>query len=74
MDFPVIEGPSSGRDISYNVYFSECEDLNEIEKGIPAQSFAADIKKRNIELEFRLMRKLTQTKKHMDYLIPNSPY
>ena len=74
MDFPVIEGPAPGRDISYNIYFSECEELNEIEKGIPAHSFTPDIQKRNIELEFRLLRKLTQTKKHMDYLIPNSPF
>ncbi|OMJ79221.1 hypothetical protein SteCoe_20825 [Stentor coeruleus] len=74
MDFPVIEGPTSGRDISYSVYYDECEDLKEIEKGIPASSFSADINKRNVDLEFRLLRKLTQTKQHMDYLIPNSPF
>ena len=74
MDFPVVEGPASGRDISYNVYFSECEDLLKIEEGIPATNFAAESRKRNLDLEFRLMRKLTQTKRHMDYLIPNSPF
>jgi protein tyrosine phosphatase len=74
MDYPVIEGPGHGRDISHNIFFSECEDLQEIEKGIPVSEYIEEIHKRNLDLEFRLMRKLTQTKKHMDYLIPNSPF
>jgi protein tyrosine phosphatase len=74
MDLPVIEGPASGRDISYSVFFPECEDLKEIEKGLPTRTFSADMSRRNLDLEFRLLRKLTQSKKHMDYLIPNSPF
>ena len=74
MDFPIIEGPASGRDISYSIYFPECEELAEIEKGIPVVSYKGNIQKRNLDLEFRLMRKLTQTKKHMEYLIPNTPF
>lgn len=74
MEFPQIEGPASGRDISYNVFFPECDELHEIEKGLPVSFFSIESQKRNIDLEFRLMRKLTQTKRHLEYIIPNSPF
>lgn len=73
MESPIIEGAHDGRDISYNSFYKQCEELIEIEEGIPITSFANLSRLRNKDLEFRLMRKITETKKHMDFLVQNTP-
>jgi hypothetical protein len=40
------------------------ENVREIEKGVPLDQFQASMESRDLETEFRLVRKLTETKEH----------
>ena len=46
--------------------------LKEIEQGIPIADFSDMISRRNIDMEFTLMGKITMTKRHELRLIPNA--
>jgi receptor-type tyrosine-protein phosphatase gamma len=72
MEVPLIEGPLPGTDTSYKFFYSQCEDLKEIEKGIPITEFSDHLSRRNIDIEFTLMGKITMTKRHELRLIPNA--
>ena len=72
MESPVIEGPLSGNDTSYKFFYTQCEDLKEIEKGIPIHEFSEQLTRRNVDMEFTLMGKITMTKRHELRLIPNA--
>lgn len=72
MESPVIEGPLSGNDTSYKFFYTQCEELKEIEKGIPVHEFSQQLARRNVDMEFTLMGKITLTKRHELRLIPNA--
>ena len=69
---PVIEGPARNRDLSYT-YLQKFEALQEAEKGIPMNQFYPYMNIRDLELEFRLLKKITETKEHAQMLCENSP-
>ncbi len=48
-----IEGPEPSRDLSF-VWIEKNADLKAIEEGVPIASFAEDLKKRNVDMEFRV--------------------
>jgi receptor-type tyrosine-protein phosphatase gamma len=52
-------GPQPEHDLSFK-YIEKCEDLSFIEKGIELKKFRSNMKKRNLELEFKLLRRLTE--------------
>jgi protein tyrosine phosphatase len=52
-------GPQPNQDLSFK-YIEKCEDLSFIEKGIELKKFRSNMKKRNLELEFKLLRRLTE--------------
>jgi receptor-type tyrosine-protein phosphatase gamma len=72
MDQVVIEGPARKRDLSYE-YFSTCQLLVDIERGIPINEYLQQIHLRNRDLEYQLLRKITETKQHGALLYANSP-
>lgn len=72
MEVPVIEGPLSSFDSSYKFFYSHIDELKEIEQGIPIADFSDMISRRNIDMEFTLMGKITMTKRHELRLIPNA--
>jgi hypothetical protein len=41
------------------------ENVREIEKGVPLSDFQDSMRSRELEAEFRLLRKLTETKEHI---------
>ncbi len=49
----VIEGKEFSLDVSYD-WIQKNPDLNSLEKGIPIVQFAEEMKKKNIEMEFRV--------------------
>ncbi len=59
----MIEGPEPSRDLSY-MWVLKYENVREIEKGVPLDEFQASMESRDLETEFRLVRKLTETKEH----------
>lgn len=63
----VIEGafgtPEAGSDLSA-VWTAENDALKRIERGIPLVKFSEDIKKRKLEIEFKLVKRLTETVHH----------
>jgi receptor-type tyrosine-protein phosphatase gamma len=69
---PSIEGPARTRDLSY-VYLQKFEALQEAERGIPMSQFYPYMKLRDLELEFRLLKKITETKDHAQILCENTP-
>lgn len=69
---PVIEGPARTRDISYGM-FEKCRELYEIEQGIPVFQFSEHSVRRNKDLEYRLLKKITETPQHKQLLVDNTP-
>lgn len=59
----MIEGPEPSQDLSYK-WVLRNEKVQLIEAGIPIDKFSLESKLRDIETEFRLVRKLTETKEH----------
>lgn len=68
----VIEGPAYGRDLSYR-FVEQLSEVREIEQGIPYRSFEDLSKRRNLDLEFKLLKKMTETAQHSSRLVPNGP-
>ena len=60
----LVEGPEPSQDLSYK-WVAKYENVREIEKGVPIQEFNDSMQARILEAEFRLLRKLTETKEHL---------
>ena len=71
---PCIEGPIRRRshDLSYN-YLERFDVLQEAEKGIPMSQFYPYMTVRDLVLEFRLIKKITETREHAERLMEASP-
>lgn len=72
MEYPIIEGPARIRDFSYK-YLSQYPELTELEKGIPYKEFYYHSHLRNKETEYRILRRITESKEHAEFLVHNSP-
>jgi hypothetical protein len=48
-----IEGAEPSRDLSFR-WIEKNADLKAIEEGVPITSFGEDLKKRNVDMEFRV--------------------
>lgn len=67
-----LEGPAQTSDISYE--FIEMDpDLKYIEAPVKVENFKANMNKRNFELEFGLLRRLTENKKQVERLKEYNP-
>ena len=60
----MIEGPEPSQDLSYK-WVLKYENVAEIEKGVPLHEFRESMEARDLDAEFRLLRKLTETKEHL---------
>ena len=59
----MIEGPEPSQDCSYK-WVLRNEKVQLIESGISLEQFEFQAKIRDLEVEFKLVRKLTETKEH----------
>jgi hypothetical protein len=62
--FALIEGPEPSQDLSYK-WVTKYENVREIEKGVLLKEFNDSMQARELDAEFRLIRKLTETKEHL---------
>ena len=62
--FVLIEGPEPSGDLSIK-WVSKYPNVKEVEAGVPLPNFAKSMQRREFDAEFRLLRKLTETKEHM---------
>ncbi|EGR32665.1 protein-tyrosine phosphatase protein, putative [Ichthyophthirius multifiliis] len=71
MNQNIVQGPwtqnQNMQDISYQ-WVQKIPDIQYIEKGIPIMCFAQDSATRNLAMEFRLIRKITETQYHNEKL------
>jgi protein tyrosine phosphatase len=51
--------------LSYK-WVNKYENVREIEKGVPLAEFNESMRVRELDAEFRLIRKLTETKEHVE--------
>ena len=65
--YTIIEGPEPSQDLSYK-WVAKYENVAEIEKGVPLHEFQESMEARDLDAEFRLLRKLTETKEHQNNL------
>ena len=65
--YVIIEGPEPSQDLSYK-WVAKYENVAEIEKGVPLHEFQESMEARDLDAEFRLLRKLTETKEHQSNL------
>jgi protein tyrosine phosphatase len=72
MEYPVVEGPAKGRDISYK-YLIQYPELAELERGIPYKQFYYHSQVRNKETEYRILKKITESREHAEMLVTNCP-
>eukprot|EP01017_Pseudomicrothorax_dubius_P006775 TRINITY_DN119_c0_g1_i2.p1 TRINITY_DN119_c0_g1~~TRINITY_DN119_c0_g1_i2.p1 ORF type:complete len:359 (+),score=57.07 TRINITY_DN119_c0_g1_i2:318-1394(+) len=68
----LVEGAGAGRDIS-SKWIEENEDLRAIETGIPIDRFDEGMNLRNREVEFRIVRRVTETVHHSHELVEYNP-
>ena len=61
----LIEGPEPSQDLSFK-WVAKYENVAYIEKGVPSSEFQESKEARDLESEFRLLRKLTETKEHQE--------
>ncbi|KAL4473957.1 hypothetical protein ABPG72_000319 [Tetrahymena utriculariae] len=69
---PIIEGKEPDSDLSYE-WVNQMQEINKLEKGIPIFNFAEGIKDRKQDMEFRVIRKITETVFHNNLLQEYSP-
>jgi hypothetical protein len=62
--YALIEGPEPSQDLSYK-WVNKYENVREIEKGVSLSEFNGSMLDRELDAEFRLIRKLTETKEHL---------
>ena len=67
-----LEGPEPKSDISYK-YIEMNADLQYIEKPIEIEAFRDNMNKRNFELEFKVLRRLTESQMHAQCLKEYNP-
>ncbi len=67
-----LEGPETTSDISYK-YVEMNTDLQFIEKPIDIEEFKENMNKRNFELEYKLLRRLTESQMHAQCLKEYNP-
>jgi protein tyrosine phosphatase len=72
MELPVIEGPVRSRDLSYK-FLQQYPELLELEKGIPYKEFYFQSRMRKKDIEYRVLKMITETKEHADILVRNCP-
>lgn len=60
----MVEGPEPSGDLSYK-WVLKYENVKDIEKGVPLALFEQSMRCREFDAEFRLLRKLTETKEHV---------
>lgn len=72
MEHVVVEGPARKRDLSYE-FIGTIRLLAEIERGIPLNEYLQQMQLRNRDLEYQLLRKITETKQHGGLLHSTSP-
>lgn len=58
------EGPEPSQDFSYK-WVMKFENVQEVERSVPTSEFRETMKARELDAEFRLLRKLTETKEHL---------
>jgi len=71
-DLFLIEGPQPQSDESYK-YVEMNDDLKYIEKGIDVKEFNGNMGKRNLKIEFEILRKLTESPIHAKLLMEYNP-
>ena len=60
----MVEGPEPSQDLSFK-WVLKYENVREVEKGVQLKDFEQSMESRELEAEFRLLRKLTETKEHI---------
>ena len=63
LPYALIEGCEPSQDLSHK-WVLKYENVAEIEKGVPTHEFRESMDARDLDAEFRLLRKLTETKEH----------
>jgi hypothetical protein len=58
--------PPLARDYSFEDHVSSTEVIREIEAPIPLREFYHESKYRNVDLEYQLLSKITETEKHLN--------
>lgn len=64
MPYILVEGPEPSQDLSYK-WVQKFKEVQILEQGIPLNDFERQALVRDLNTEFRLMRKLTETKEHL---------
>lgn len=67
--FAQVEGPEPSQDLSYK-WVLKFENVRDIEKGVPVYEFEENMHARELDAEFRLLRKITETKEHLQNIEP----
>ena len=62
--YVLIEGPEPSQDLSYK-WVQRNAKVQVIEQGIAIEDFSHQCKLRDLDTEYRLLRKLTETKEHL---------
>lgn len=62
--YVLVEGPEPSQDISYKWVY-QLNEIQQLEAGIPLHDFERQALVRDLSTEFRLLRKLTETKEHL---------
>jgi hypothetical protein len=60
----LVEGPEPSQDLSYK-WVQKLKQVQLLEQGISLNDFERQANVRDISTEFRLLRKLTETKEHL---------
>lgn len=71
-DIFFTDGPHPDHDISYT-YIEKCDDLSYINKGISIKNFRANMGKRNLDSEFKLLRRLTENQMYTNQFRDYNP-
>lgn len=61
----IVEGPEPSQDLSYK-WVLKYPNVRQIEKGVPLFEFYDSMHCRELGSEFKLLRKLTETKEHLE--------
>jgi len=68
----LIEGPQPEQDLSHP-YVEKCDDLCYIQKGVKLKNFRANMNKRNLDCEFKLLRRLTENQMYTNQFRDYNP-
>lgn len=62
--YVLVEGPEPSQDLSYK-WVQKFKEVQQLEVGIPIKDYERQALVRDLNTEFRLLRKLTETKEHL---------